>query len=82
MRSSSLSFFHAEAISSAITFIFEMYSTMIKDPFWVVASAIRVLITLARDWDAKATSMCFQTSVIEGRMATWTRTSRETEVSR
>jgi hypothetical protein len=40
------------------------------------------LMTWARDYDVKADSMCFQTSTAEGRAATRTRTSRETEVSK
>jgi hypothetical protein len=42
-------FFPVDAISSANVFIFETYSAAEEEPFWVVASAMRVLMTRARD---------------------------------
>jgi hypothetical protein len=57
-------------MSSAKDFILEKYSAMVDEPFLEVASAIRVLITLARDCEAKDVSMCFQTSVVKGNAVT------------
>jgi hypothetical protein len=82
LNSSSSNFFPADTMSSTKDFILAMYSTMVDDPFWVVARAILVFITLARDWDMNEVSMCFYTSTADRRATTWMRTSRDMEVNR
>lgn len=72
----------AEDISSAKAFILPTYSATVLFPFLVVESAMRVLMTRARDCNAKRLSMASQTSVALPSVATWVRTSRESNDSK
>jgi len=77
--SSSSSFFHADAISSARDLILLKKSAMVDDPFYALASVMRVLMIRPRDCDTFMSWMAFQTSVDVVHVEICTMTSLDTE---
>jgi hypothetical protein len=55
---------------------------MVDIPFWAVASAIRVLITRARDWEANIASITSPTATVVVKVATCDRISRDMDDSK